>query len=66
MLQHADVQEHQADLDSLADAKSEAQKADEDSAMLAAEVVQMQMEVAAKQARSSPSPASSRQHSVQS
>ncbi len=46
-----DVQEHRNDLQALEEAKREAQVADEESAALAAQVHQMQMEVSAKQAR---------------
>ena len=45
------VQEHQSDLEALAEVKREAQTADEESAALAAQVHQMQMEVTAKQVR---------------
>ena len=45
------MQEHELDLQALAEAVNEAQKAEEQSAMLAAEVHQMQMEIAAKQVR---------------
>lgn len=44
------MQEHQNDLQALQEAKREAQAADEESAALAAQVHQMQMEVSAKQA----------------
>lgn len=46
-----DVQEHQSDIETLAELKMEAQTADEESAALAAQVHQMQMEVSAKQVR---------------
>ena len=49
-----DAQEHQSDLEDLAEAKREAQTADEESAALAAQEHQMQLEVSAKQARSWP------------
>lgn len=45
------MQDLELDLEALATAKREAQKIDEESTMLAAEVHQMQMELAAKQAR---------------
>lgn len=48
------VQEHQSDLEALAEVTMEAQTADEESAALAAQVHQMQMEVSAKQVRHSP------------
>lgn len=45
-----DVKENQKDLETLGQAKREAQIADEERAVLAAQVYQMQMEVSAKQA----------------
>ncbi|KAL3137897.1 hypothetical protein ABBQ38_005148 [Trebouxia sp. C0009 RCD-2024] len=47
------VQEHQKDLAALGQAKREAQIADEEAVVLAAQVYQMQMEVSAKQANCS-------------
>lgn len=45
------MQKHQSDLEALAEVKRESQTADEESAALAAQVHQMQMEVSAKQVR---------------